>query len=163
MRCVRRIAYALPFCLAAVLALAAEPAKSTAAVDSASKEQSRPAEPPAPRPEQGTDTAAASSDETLGILLTIILRQDQSRPQTATKQELRRQGFFDSFPPPGTEVVSWYVVMGIGQIVTLRVPPQKLPEVNTAIEKGAWGAFHTEFYPTYDYREAAKGEYSSLK
>jgi len=50
------------------------------------------------------------------------------------------------------EVVSWYVMMGIGQVVTLRVPPDKLREVNLVIENGAWGAYRTDFYPTYDYR-----------
>jgi len=41
--------------------------------------------------------------------------------------------------------------MGIGHIVTLRLPPDKLREVNLAFEHGVWGAFRTEFYPTYDY------------
>jgi hypothetical protein len=41
--------------------------------------------------------------------------------------------------------------MGIGHIITLRFPPDKLREVNLAFEHGVWGAFRTEFYPTYDY------------
>jgi hypothetical protein len=41
--------------------------------------------------------------------------------------------------------------MGIGHIMTLRLPPDKLREVNLAFEHGVWGAFRTEFYPTYDY------------
>ena len=49
-------------------------------------------------------------------------------------------------------MVSWYIMMGIGQVVTLRVPPAKLREVNLAVENGAWGAYRTEFYATYDYR-----------
>jgi hypothetical protein len=48
-------------------------------------------------------------------------------------------------------VVSWYILMGVGQVVTLELPPSKLREVNRMIEKGAWGAYRTEFYPTYDY------------
>jgi hypothetical protein len=64
---------------------------------------------------------------------------------------LKQTGFDKNFPPPGTEVVSLYVMMRIGQVVTLRFPPEKLREVNLAIEHGAWGAFRTEFYPTYDY------------
>ena len=55
--------------------------------------------------------------------------------------------------PPGVEVVSWYVMMGIGQVVTLRLPASRLREVNRIIEDKAWGAYHTEFYPTYDYKE----------
>jgi hypothetical protein len=43
-------------------------------------------------------------------------------------------------------------MMGIGQVVTLRVPQEKLRAVNLAIERNAWGAFRTEFYPTYDFR-----------
>ena len=54
------------------------------------------------------------------------------------------------FPPDGVEVESWYVMMGIGQVVTLRVPPDRLRDVNRVIEKTAWGAFRTEFYATYD-------------
>ena len=51
------------------------------------------------------------------------------------------------------EVVSRYVMMGIGQVVTLRFPAEKLREVNLVIEHGAWGgAYRTEFYPTYDYK-----------
>jgi hypothetical protein len=49
-------------------------------------------------------------------------------------------------------VVSWYVVMGIGQVVTLRVPSGRLREVNRILEDTAWGAYHTEFYATYDYK-----------
>ena len=41
--------------------------------------------------------------------------------------------------------------MGIGQIVTLRLPPHLLNVVNVEIERCAWGAFSTEFFPTYDF------------
>jgi hypothetical protein len=51
--------------------------------------------------------------------------------------ELRQQGFYKAFPPPGIEVVTWYVMMGIGQVVTLRVPAERLREVNRAIEQPA--------------------------
>ncbi len=43
-------------------------------------------------------------------------------------------------------------MMGIGQVVTLRLPASRLREVNRIIETKAWGAYHTEFYPTYDYK-----------
>jgi hypothetical protein len=43
-------------------------------------------------------------------------------------------------------------MMGIGQVVTLRLPASKLREVNRAIENSAWGAYRTEFYPTYDFK-----------
>ncbi len=87
------------------------------------------------------------------ILLTIFLRHDQSRPLSELNAQLERNGWYARFPPEGTEVVSWYVMMGIGQVVTLRVPPARLRDVNLAIENAGWGAYRSEFYPTYDYRQ----------
>jgi len=55
-------------------------------------------------------------------------------------------------------VVSWYVMMGIGQVVTLRFPAERLRDVNLALEQSAWGAFRTDFYPTYDYKPIAEAE-----
>jgi hypothetical protein len=86
------------------------------------------------------------------ILLTIFLRHDQSRPLPELNAQLAKNGWYEKFPPAGIEVVSWYVVMGIGQVVTLRVPPDRLRDVNLAIENAGWGAYRSEFYPTYDYR-----------
>jgi hypothetical protein len=69
---------------------------------------------------------------------------DQSKPLEQINAELRQQGFYKAFPPPGIEVVTWYVMMGIGQVVTLRVPAERLREVNRAIEETAWGGFRTD-------------------
>ena len=84
------------------------------------------------------------------ILLTVFLKHDQSQNLTEIQKVQEEQGFWKAFPPEGTTVVSWYVMMGIGQVVTLEVPAAKLREVNVALEKTAWKAFRTEFYPTYD-------------
>ena len=84
------------------------------------------------------------------ILLTIFLKHDQSMNIQEIKSTLKEQDFFENFPPEGVAVASWYVMMGIGQVVTLEVPAHKLREVNLAIESGAWKAFSTEFYPTYN-------------
>ncbi len=86
------------------------------------------------------------------LLLTIFLRHDQSQTLDEIQARLKQTGFYECFPPPGVEVVSWHVVMGIGQVVTLRLPADKLREVNRMIEAKAWGAFRTEFYPTYDFK-----------
>ena len=43
-------------------------------------------------------------------------------------------------------------MMGIEQVVTLRLPASRLREVNRIFETTAWGSYRTEFYPTYDYR-----------
>ena len=84
------------------------------------------------------------------ILLTIFLKHDQSLNLAEIQKLLDDQGFWKAFPPEGTSVVSWHVMMGIGQVVTLEVPASKLRDVNVALEKTAWKAFRTEFYPTYD-------------
>ncbi len=66
---------------------------------------------------------------------------------------IRHIGFsHDKFPPKGVEVVSWYIMMGIGPVVTVRLPAEQLRAVNRAIEESAWGAYRTEFYATYDYK-----------
>jgi hypothetical protein len=85
------------------------------------------------------------------ILLTIFLHHDQSKTLDEINKLEDEQGLYKVFPPPGTAVVSWHVVMGIGQIVTLEVPAAKLREVNRVLEKSAWKAFRTDFYPSYDY------------
>lgn len=85
------------------------------------------------------------------ILLTVFLRHDQAKTLDEINKLEDDQGLYKVFPPPGTAVVSWHVVMGIGQVVTLEVPASKLRDVNRSLEKAAWKAFRTDFYPTYDY------------
>ena len=104
-------------------------------------------------------TAAAVAPQDKGkLMLTIFLRHDQSKPLAQFEQELDATAFWQKFPPQGVEVVSWYVMMGIGQVVTLRFPAEKLRDVNLAIEQSAWGAYRTDFYPTYDYRALAEAQ-----
>ncbi len=92
------------------------------------------------------------------VTLTIFLKHDETQTLDEINARLERQHFYESFPPKGVEVLSWNVLMGIGQVVTLRFPADQLREVNRAIEKTAWGGYHTEFYPTYDYRPTAAKE-----
>src|SRR5262245_39941781 len=100
--------------------------------------------------------AAAGADASkASFLLTIFLRHDQSKTLDQINQHLQASGYFKKFPPEGIEVVSWYVMIGVGQVVTLRVPADRLREVNRAIEETAWGGFRTEFYPTYDFKAIA--------
>jgi hypothetical protein len=86
------------------------------------------------------------------ILLTIMLKHQQDKNLSEINQKLEETGFWKAFPPEGVEVVGWYVMMGIGQVVILKVPAARLRDVNLALERNAWGAFSTEFYPTYDFR-----------
>jgi hypothetical protein len=122
--------------LAGALAFASEASAQSAATPT---ESAKPAEP-----------VTATADN--AVLLTIFLKHDQSRPLSELNAQLEKQGYYKAFPPPGTEVVSWYVMMGIGQVVTLRFPASRLREVNRIMENTAWGSYRTEFYPTYDYK-----------
>ena len=106
-------------------------------------------------PPQGI--AAPTADN--AVLLTVFFKHDQSRPLNELNAQLDKQGFYKAFPPPGIEVVSWYVMMGIGQVITLRLPASRLREVNRVIEDTAWGPYRTEFYPTYDYKAVGMAQH----
>ena len=118
--------------------------------------QTAPAPAPAP-----AENAAPTADN--AVMLTVFLKHDQSRPLSELNAQLERQGYYKAFPPAGIEVVSWYVMMGIGQVVTLRLPASRLREVNRIFENTAWGSYRTEFYPTYDYKAIAEGQRSKAQ
>jgi hypothetical protein len=107
------------------------------------------------------ENAAPTPDNT--VMLTIFFKHDQSRPLSELNAQLEKQGFYKAFPPPGVEVVSWYVMMGIGQVVTLRLPASRLREVNRVLENTAWGSYRTEFYPTYDYKAVGIGNHDKAQ
>ncbi|MFB9268841.1 hypothetical protein ACFFWD_37980 [Bradyrhizobium erythrophlei] len=108
-----------------------------------------------------TDQTPPTPDN--AVMITILFKHDQSRPLSELNAQLERQGFYKAFPPEGVEVVSWYVMMGIGQVVTLRLPASRLREVNRVIENNAWGAYRTEFYPTYDYKPIGIANHEKAK
>jgi hypothetical protein len=85
------------------------------------------------------------------IMITIFLKHQQDKSLDSIQHNLDKTAFWKMFPPKTARIVSWYVMMGIGQVVTLKLPAADLRTLNLSIEKGAWGAFNTEFYPTYDY------------
>jgi hypothetical protein len=107
------------------------------------------------------ENAAPTADN--AVMITIFLKHDQSRPLSELNAQLDKQGYYKAFPPPGVEVVSWYVMMGIGQVVTLRLPASRLREVNRIFENTAWGSYHTEFYPTYDYKSVGIAQHDKAQ
>jgi hypothetical protein len=116
----------------------------------------------------GAQTAAAPAENAAptadnAVLLTIFLKHDQSRPLSELNAQLEKQGFYKAFPPAGIEVVSWYVMMGIGQVVTLRLPASRLREINRIFETTAWGSYRTEFYATYDYKPIGIANHDKAK
>ena len=118
----------------------------------------------APLPALAQAPAAASTATPSDyILLTVFFRHDQTKNLDELNKIQEAQGFAAKIPPPGVEVVSWHVVMGIGQVAVFKVPPARLRELNRAIEQGAWGAFKTEFYPTYDLTEALKARSAAAR
>jgi hypothetical protein len=112
-------------------------------------------------PQAGTATATPDN----AILLTVFLKHDQSRPLGELNAQLAKQGFYKAFPPAGMEVVSWYVTMGIGQVITLRLPASRIREVNRVLEDTAWGGLSDRILPDLRFqsrrhrrtRESAKG------
>jgi hypothetical protein len=102
-------------------------------------------------------SAVATPDN--AVLLTVFLKHDQSKPLSAINAELAKQGFYKAFPPAGIEVVSWNVVMGIGQIIVLRLPATRIREINRVLEDTAWGPYRTEFFISYDYKAVGMAEH----
>jgi hypothetical protein len=67
-----------------------------------------------PAPAQApAENAAPTADN--AVMLTVFFKHDQSRPLGELNAQLERQGYYKAFPPAGVEVVSWYIMMGIGQ------------------------------------------------
>ncbi len=89
------------------------------------------------------------------VLVTVLLRHDQSKTLDEIMAHLRRTGFYRDFPPEGSEVVSWVVAMSHGFVIHLRVEPDKLRSLNRYMEQKAWGAFRYEVYPSYDFAPIA--------
>lgn len=94
--------------------------------------------------------------ETDKMILTYLLKHQQHRNLDAIAEVLNSNRFWEIFPPLQVEVISWKVLIGLGHLVTLSFHPSQLRTVNLAIEKGAWGAFNTEAYATYDYLDVWK-------
>jgi hypothetical protein len=88
------------------------------------------------------------------FLLTVYLKHDQTMNITEINELATQNRLNEIFPPEGVEIVDHYVFMGIGQVIVLRVPPSRLRMLNIALERGAWGAYQTEFYVTYDLAAA---------
>lgn len=104
----------------------------------------------------GNSFASDTSIDTDHVLVTIILKHQQDKSLSELQQIQDQNQFWQSFPPEGMVIESWYVAMGLGQIITLRVAPRDLRTLNLAVEKSAWGSFDTEFYPTYEFKGIAK-------
>lgn len=95
--------------------------------------------------------AEAQKADRDSILITVFLKHQEDKNLDSIQHNLDKNSFWKMFPPKSARVMSWYVMMGVGQVVTVKIPASELRTLNLSIENGAWGAFNTEFYPTYDY------------
>ncbi|WP_235954534.1 hypothetical protein [Cyclobacterium salsum] len=101
--------------------------------------------------------------ESDSLMITIFMKHHQDKNIEELKEIRNKNGFLEHFPPPSAKVVNWYVLMGIGQVVTVKIPASELRNLNIAVEKSVWGAFSTEFYPTYDLHPHILEEKNKLK
>jgi hypothetical protein len=92
---------------------------------------------PLPAAAQAPPPASGAAPQAGSFLLTVFLRHDQMNTVDQINEHLKQTGWYDKFPPEGVEIVAWYVMMGIGQVVILRVPAEKLRETNRVIEQTA--------------------------
>ena len=105
-----------------------------------------------PTAPEGPSTTAPAVVEADSVLVTVILKHQQDKNLPEIRRILEAQGFWDIFPPQDVRVVTWTLAMGLGHIITLHVPAGAVRRLNLALENGAWGAFDTEIYLTYDYQ-----------
>ena len=110
----------------------------------------KPANPVSPA--FGPSLTPAAAPATDSVMVTVILKHQQDKNLAEIRRRLEAQGFWDLFPPSDTRVVSWTIAMGYGHIVILMVPAASVRRLNLALENGAWGAFDTEIYITYNYK-----------
>lgn len=85
------------------------------------------------------------------MLLTVVMQHHAGLTLDDVQTRMKASGWWERFPPEGVRIVSWTVAMGLGQIVTLELPPHLLPVVNLELERSAWGVFTTACYPSYDF------------
>src|SRR6202049_3878934 len=68
------------------------------------------------------ENAAPTADN--AVMLTVLLKHDQSRPLSELNAQLEKQGYYKTFPPPGVEIVSWYIMMGSDRSLRSGFRPQ---------------------------------------
>lgn len=85
------------------------------------------------------------------VLLAVYLRHTQEMNLEQMGAELRARKWLNVFPPEGIAIRGWYLLMGVGHLVILEVPPGRIREVNRALESVAYGVFRVEVRPGYDF------------
>lgn len=100
----------------------------------------------------GPSTLTGIPDSTSdSVLVTIVLKYQQDKSFAELRRRLEAQGFWDIFPPKEARVVSWNVALGLGHLVTLKMPSEVVRNLYLSISNGAWGAFNSEVFLSYEY------------
>jgi hypothetical protein len=110
-----------------------------------------PTAPPAPPAPPTVVIVNTDVQEPDSVMVTVVMKHQQDKNLPEIRRILEAQGFWDLFPPKDARIVSWTIAMGLGHVVVLKLPASAVRRLNLAIENGAWGAFDTEIYLTYDY------------
>jgi hypothetical protein len=100
-----------------------------------------------PGPSTTVTTAPADS-----VTVTIILKHQQDKNLAELRRILEAQGFWEMFPPKDARVISWTLAMGLGHIIVVKIPAGSVRELNLAIQNGAWGAYESQIFLSYDYK-----------
>ena len=90
------------------------------------------------------------------VLMTVFLKQTQEMNLEEMTAAVRARGFWKIFPPEGVRIVGWYMLMSIGHLVILEVPPAKIRELNRSIEQASYGIYRSEVHPGYDFLPIVK-------
>jgi hypothetical protein len=102
-----------------------------------------------PGPPITPPTTLPTSDS---VLVTIFLKHQQDKNLTEIRRILESQGFWDLFPPKEARIVSWQIAIGLGHIIVLNMPANNVRKLHLAVQNGAWGAYSSEIFLTYDYK-----------
>lgn len=107
--------------------------------------------PAKPAPVSGPSLTPPPAGHADSVLVTIILKHQQDKSLPELRRILEAQGFWEMFPPEEAKVLSWVLAMGIGHVIVLQLPAGSVRRLNLAIQNGAWSAFNSEIYLSYDY------------
>jgi len=90
------------------------------------------------------DVAPETTASPAPMMLTLLLKHHPGLTLDDVQSRLKAADWWENFPPPGARIVSWTVAMGLGQVLTLELPPHLLPALNLELERRGWGVFATE-------------------
>lgn len=107
--------------------------------------------PPDTQPAPAAPTAGITAEAAAPMMVTLLLKHHPGLTLDDVQSRLKASDWWEAFPPPGARIVSWTVAMGLGQVLTLELPPHLLPTLNLELERRGWGVFATECYPSYDF------------